>query len=89
MKPNPWGLYDMQGNVWQWCADYYDAKFYENSDKTDPFNSSKSNYRVWRGGAWGNAPRECRSAYRSDYEPASRFSFVGFRVVLRSPARTP
>jgi eukaryotic-like serine/threonine-protein kinase len=86
-KANPWGLYDMHGNVWQWCADYYDAKYYENSDKQDPFNSSKSNSRVLRGGSWSLAPRDCRSAHRSYND--LRFHDNGFRVVLRSPARTP
>jgi formylglycine-generating enzyme required for sulfatase activity len=88
-KANPWGLYDMHGNVWQWCADYYDAKFYENSDKKDPFNSSKSEPRVLRGGSWYLVPRYCRSAYRNGSGPAYRLDLFGFRVVLRLPARTP
>ncbi|HBI46313.1 MAG TPA: hypothetical protein DDY78_26190 [Planctomycetales bacterium] len=88
-KANPWGLYDMHGNVWQWCADYYDAKCYENSDKTDPLNSSKSDRRVLRGGSWNHDPRRCRSANRYADDPALRSDSFGFRVVLRVPARTP
>jgi sulfatase modifying factor 1 len=88
-KANPWGLYDMHGNVYQWCADYYDATYYANSDKKDPFNSSKSERRVLRGGSWVVEPRRCRSAVRFDVVPADRNDLGGFRVVLRLPARTP
>jgi formylglycine-generating enzyme required for sulfatase activity/serine/threonine protein kinase len=88
-KANPWGLYDMNGNVWQWCTDYHDAKFYENRDKKDPLNISKSNSRVLRGGSWYGVPRSCRSAIRSARVPAGRNDYGGFRVVLRSAARTP
>ena len=82
-KANPWGLYDMHGNVWQWCADYYDAKYYENSDKKDPFNSSKSDARVLRGGSWSYRVGDCRAAGRRRDAPGSRGDSGGFRVVCR------
>jgi formylglycine-generating enzyme required for sulfatase activity len=82
-KANPWGLYDMHGNVWQWCADYYDAKYYENSDKKDPFNSSKSDARVLRGGSWDGPPQYCRAASRYWFAPGNRNDSLGFRVAVR------
>ncbi len=82
-KANPWGLYDMHGNVWQWCADYYDANYYDNSDTKDPLNSSKSYARVMRGGAWYNPARGCRAAARLSYTPGYRDDNLGFRVVNR------
>jgi len=83
-KANPWGLYDMHGNVWQWCADGYD-KYQEGSIK-DPKDKERSNLRVLRGGSWLDGPRSCRSAYRFDYDPAPRLDLDGFRVALRLPA---
>jgi formylglycine-generating enzyme required for sulfatase activity len=83
--PNAWGLYDMHGNVWQWCEDWYDAKYYENSPKTNPLNETKGQIRVLRGGSWSYVPRLCRSAYRDDYAPDYRSYDGGFRVVFVSP----
>jgi formylglycine-generating enzyme required for sulfatase activity/serine/threonine protein kinase len=84
---NPWGLYDMGGNVWQWCADGYDK--YQEGYIKDPKGKDSANSRVLRGGSWYGAPRECRSAFRDDVVPAIRHDNSGFRVVLRLPARTP
>ncbi len=86
-KANPWGLYDMHGNVWQWCADGYD-KYQERYIK-DPKGKESANSRVLRGGSWRVDPRNCRSAHRYNFVPAYRFDYDGFRVVLRLPARTP
>jgi len=86
-KANPWGLYDMGGNVWQWCADDYD-KYQEGTIK-DPNGKESANIRVLRGGSWCAGPRDCRSASRGGDYPANRNDLNGFRVVLRPPARTP
>ncbi|MFC1605098.1 SUMF1/EgtB/PvdO family nonheme iron enzyme, partial [Planctomycetota bacterium] len=78
--PNLWGLYDMHGNVFEWCSDYYDEKYYSNSPSVDPKGPSAGISRSVRGGSWDNSGNNLRSSYRSDY-PVSRGLLVGFRVV--------
>jgi predicted Zn finger-like uncharacterized protein len=80
-KANPWGLYDMNGNVQQWCADGFDP--YQEGPIKDPIGKDRGNGRVLRGSSWFNAPGYCRSARRHGYDPAIRFVNHGFRVVLK------
>jgi formylglycine-generating enzyme required for sulfatase activity len=80
--PNPWGLHDMHGNLWQWCEDSY--KPYPGTDREDPVNRDKdaAAARVLRGGSFGRDPRECRAAYRHRLPPTFRIDEIGLRVVL-------
>jgi formylglycine-generating enzyme required for sulfatase activity len=83
---NPWGLHDMPGNVWEWCADWYGESAYAacTDGVTDPAGPSVGSLRVLRGGCWGNAPETLRSADRVRLSPSDAFSFLGFRVA-RAP----
>ena len=80
-QPNPWGLYDLYGNVWEWCSDYYDRKYYAMSPVSNPQGPTTGTSRVLRGGSWWDAAPFCRSANRDFYLPTYRDYEVGFRVV--------
>jgi len=78
--PNAWGVYDMLGNVWEWCADGYDERYYDSSPPADPPGAPEASHRVFRGGGWSDYPWYCWPAVRIWREPVIRDSNFGFRV---------
>jgi len=85
-KANAWGLYDMHGNVWEWCNDFYAVDYYEQSAAQDPKGPEQGDKKVLRGGCWNSTPDACRSAYRYNEDPAYTdacfgYDIYGFRCV--------
>ena len=81
-KPNAFGLYDMHGNIFEWCHDYYEEDYYQQSPAQDPTGPTSGSFRVLRGGSWRYYSRSTRSAYRSRFVAGYRYSnFFGFRLV--------
>ncbi len=83
-KPNARGLYDMHGNLWEWCFDWYGN--YVTTPVDDPTGTAAGSGRVYRGGSWSGSAGHCRSAYRSGFAPGYRSVDLGFRLASRAYA---
>lgn len=79
-QPNELGIYDMTGNVWEWCNDWYDADYYAKSPSTNPQGSKSGLFKVIRGGSWGGLSNFNRVTFRYRYFPGNRGKFNGFRI---------
>lgn len=81
-QPNPWGLYDMHGNVWEWVQDWYSSS-YANAKRIDSTGAASGSTRVMRGGGFVNHARNVRSAKRFSFDPSLRYCAIGARLVMK------
>ena len=79
-RPNAWGLYDMHGNIWEWCNDFYKVDYYLESPQRDPKGPESGKTKVLRGGCWNSNPGACRSAYRYNENPAYTDACFGYDI---------
>ena len=84
-KPNAWGVHDVHGNVWEWCADWYDGDYYKDAPTDDPSGPVTGSGRVFRGGCWRSVAGHCRAAGRYGCVPQGRIDILGFRVAAVPP----
>ena len=84
-SPNALGLYDMHGNVWEWCWDGYDGSYYRRSPDVDPSGMEEATHKVVRGGGWNDDAIDVRSACRLRFSPEALFRILGFRVARGTP----
>ena len=89
LEPNAWGLYDIHGNVAEWCQDWFEGKYYAESPSEDPQGPESGAFRVYRGGAWSHDARDCRAACRDGDTPGSRYRDLGFRVLAEPSEDVP
>jgi formylglycine-generating enzyme required for sulfatase activity len=84
--PNPWGLYDVHGNVWEWCLDWFDVGYYANSPAIDPRGPESGTHRALRGGGYVGRDRILRSADRAGHRPTEKYKDLGLRVLVEVEA---
>ncbi len=92
-QPNPWGLYDICGDLWEWCNDFYQVDYYQHSPAKDPTGPAQGETKVVRGGAWRFSAESCRSGYRYNENPGYAdvcfgYDIYGFRCVRNAAAPT-
>jgi formylglycine-generating enzyme required for sulfatase activity len=84
-RPNAWGLYDMHGNVWEWCQDWYAPGYAASWPTDDPPGPAVGSYRVFRGGSWSVGASRCRASCRNWDGPGDRHDYQGFRLCRTVP----